>query len=103
MRGSKMPKYRKEVWAFKILEVIDDTPPNQDSDGSPLHPEALELLMGDTLAPFLQRVSQCKPTKAFHEQSNYDPTEKAIMDALNGIGLSVRYKAVLKASGAPKQ
>lgn len=34
--SSEMPKYRshKEVWALKILEVVDDTPPNQESDGS---------------------------------------------------------------------
>ncbi len=36
MCSSEMPKYRsyKEVWALKILEVRNDTPPNQDDDGS---------------------------------------------------------------------
>jgi len=34
--SSEMPKYRshKKVWALKILEMRDDTPPNQESDGS---------------------------------------------------------------------
>ena len=34
--SSEMPKYRshKEVWALKILEVRNDTPSNQDDDGS---------------------------------------------------------------------
>ena len=36
MESVEMPKYQshKEVWALKILEVRDDTPPNQESDGS---------------------------------------------------------------------
>ncbi len=36
MESREMPKYRshKEVWALKIKEVRDDTPPNQESDGS---------------------------------------------------------------------
>jgi hypothetical protein len=76
---------------------------SMNEDGSPVHPEALALLQNPILAPFLQNVSKAKPTKAFHESSNYDATERAIMDSLNRVGLASRYKAVLKPSGAPKQ
>ncbi len=36
MESSEMPKYRshKEVWALKISEIQDHTPPGQESDGS---------------------------------------------------------------------
>jgi len=74
-----------------------------NADDGPLHPEALALLFGDVLGPFVQRISKAKPTKTFHEQSQYDETEKAIMDSLQGIGLFKRNKASIKADGAPKQ
>jgi hypothetical protein len=73
-----------------------------DADGTPEHPEVIAILQ-EHLAPFLVSVTKVKPTKAFHESSNFDPTEKAIMQGLNSLGLACRYKAVLKPSGAPKQ
>lgn len=97
-----------EVLVKSRLEVevgasIDPAALALDDNDEPINPEVYELLQDERLLPFIQMTSKAKPTKAFHEQAQYDERESAIMAALNGIGLCQRYKAVLKPSGAPRQ
>jgi len=71
-------------------------------DGTPVYPEIIKVLQ-EALAEHLVSVTKVTPTEGFYKRSNYDPRERAIMEALQGIGLCRQNKAAIKAGGAPKQ
>ena len=71
-------------------------------DGTPVYPEIIAVLQ-EALAEHLVSVTKVTPTEGFYKRSNYDPRERLIMEALQGIGLCRQNKAAIKAGGAPKQ
>jgi len=71
-------------------------------DGTPVYPKIIAVLQKH-LAEHLVSVTKVKPTEGFYKRSNYDPRERVIMSALQGIGLCKQSKAAIKASGAPRQ
>lgn len=72
-----------------------------DADGNPLHPEVVKVLQ-EHLSEWLDKSVKMTPNESFHEKSNYDAKEMAIMQALTDAGLVKRSKPVLKAGSSPK-
>lgn len=85
-----------------LLERLDEEHNISLSEGALKNPEVLEILRTH-LAKHLVSDTHATPTTSFSERSNYNELDRKIMEALNEIGLCKRAKAVIKASGAPKQ
>lgn len=76
-------------------------------DGSFQHPKVIDALMAISAlesfpGQFIKKTVKMVPTEGFHERSNYDPQDQAMMAKLHELGLVKRSKPVIKPSTSAK-